>query len=556
MARKPNVARLARKGDVAGLGAAARYRRLRPDGFGGVIDRGAATRLQAIDALAAIDDPGATATLIEATVDAEPSVREAGILALAPSCEPAAIDALAGAALAGHATAVEALRELARTGRGDAAQRTVARYLDGSRPVDAGGGATVARLLAEQPQPVRRAAIDAVIARGAELDEEGRGRAVELLAGIPEDSRDALLAALADPRARLLAAAALGAAREARATPALLDMLWAEDPGARTAAAAALGDIRDPRAADGLLRATEDDDASVRNAAAQALRGFGAAVTWGFASARRAVPQDSQAREFAESIELLMGAGGPVADPAPSRVVLRPARREPPSATPNQPLRAGGPSPVGEPQPVARGVAAGAVVVATTPPTPRAPRRALPRLRLVASALLALGAVAAAAAVIARDGDPATATPRSVARPATATSLNANGDRAAARRVAAEARSRAAAQTARSSFDINRSVALGQARQARRTAVRRQAAIDAEPVAAAPAPAAPAPAPPAAPAPAPPPPAPAPAPPPPEPEPTSEPAPEPTPAPTQAPPQEPEPDVSQPQPVPDFGDRR
>jgi HEAT repeat protein len=83
-----------------------------------------------------------------------------------------------------------------------------------------------------------------------------------------------LISALGDADRRDAGAAALGALRDTRAVPALVDVLSVGDPIAKAAAARALGDIRDPGALDALIRASGDVDANVRDAALNALDGM------------------------------------------------------------------------------------------------------------------------------------------------------------------------------------------------------------------------------------------------------------------------------------------
>jgi HEAT repeat protein len=117
-----------------------------------------------------------------------------------------------------------------------------------------------------------------------------------------------LIAALDDHARRCAAAAVLGTIRDARAVPALVDMLAAREPAAQAAAARALGEIRDPGALEALVRASGDPHADVRDAALEALdqmRGvvavLGATTLHGNSRADPAAPPPSRQVESGPS---------------------------------------------------------------------------------------------------------------------------------------------------------------------------------------------------------------------------------------------------------------
>lgn len=291
MSRHPNVPRLERRGDTAGLQAAAAFSRIGPDGLGGHVDYGAEVRVQAIDALSRSADPEAIPALVGSVSDPVGDVRLAGIAALSARGEPAAITALAGVAVTGapeeRTVALRALREAARHDSA-VARKTVDRLLQARGDVDKAAVRGVADIIAGEVEGSRRKILTDVVVSARSLSGPARECVVLLLAEVP-DSRGLLLGLLEDDPAELVAVEALGQMRDSAATPVLVRMLQTGDAPARAAAARALVRIQDPRAVPALLQAGNDPDAPVRLAASSALEALGTAATWSFAGAARSV---------------------------------------------------------------------------------------------------------------------------------------------------------------------------------------------------------------------------------------------------------------------------
>src|SRR3954453_10762316 len=97
MARRPNIGRLRRRGDVEGLRAARDYRDYTRTREGDVLEIGAPTREAAVEVLGELDAPEALDGLCTATNDPEPRVRAAAVATPSQPGEPKAVEALATA---------------------------------------------------------------------------------------------------------------------------------------------------------------------------------------------------------------------------------------------------------------------------------------------------------------------------------------------------------------------------------------------------------------------------------------------------------------------------
>ncbi|MEA2125808.1 MAG: hypothetical protein QOI80_2590 [Solirubrobacteraceae bacterium] len=290
MPRRPNVRRLERRGNVPGLAASMQVRDV-VTGGGGRVDLAAPTREAAAYALGRLDDPEATLALVAGLDDDDDRVRLAALEGLSGRLTPEAVTALADAALrwAGPRTAAlggearRALVELAETEGNDVARRAAGRYLDGVPGDDELGGALVAELLVHADAAACTAIVTDAVGRLDGDDLRIGARAGRVLTALPDEGTGPLIAALdGNPRSR--AALVLGQLRDARATPALLELLTAKEPEIRATAAAALGMLQDPRSVQGLVQATADPEHAVRAAAIEALRQLGPAATiWGVA---------------------------------------------------------------------------------------------------------------------------------------------------------------------------------------------------------------------------------------------------------------------------------
>lgn len=199
-----------------------------------------AARLQAVEALSAIDNPRVVEALVTALDDADPAVRTAAAYGLQiHPADPLAIPAL-----------IRALRE------GDEELTTaVAGTLWDYR--DAPITAQLLPLLHDASPRVRRAVINLLIRK---------------LSPGPDRAPLRPLLADPDPLVRIAAAEALEWAQNDAACKVLLDVCANTDPAVRAEALAALGRGRDYRAIAPLLAALRDPEATVRRAAVEGLR--------------------------------------------------------------------------------------------------------------------------------------------------------------------------------------------------------------------------------------------------------------------------------------------
>jgi HEAT repeat protein len=444
VARRPNVSKLERRHDVAGLGAAARFRDVVPDQAGRPVDLGVDVRTQAVDALGRVDDQSATPALLDALRDDSHQVRTAAVAALGRRSDPAATDGLATAALGVDELSTVALQALDARMSPDVAHRLAVAYLDGHQGTDEAGAETLCRAISSLSEP--RVILETVVARLGSADRHTRERAGRVLAAYPEQSRDLLLAALRDERLRDDAALALGRLRDSVATPALCDLLDAPSTETRRAAAWALGQIQDPQAVEALLRGSNDRDYPVRQAAIEALRGMGPAATvWGIASVVRQMLPELERGDRQEVVSQLVAAGAPGAGAVVGEQDIDAAIEGTASeseeglfaetaSAPPPPIVAI-PDEEEEHEPVVAPPPAAAAPVATAPP-----RRRRSWLVWLPVALLVVAAAAAAATTIGGDEPQSrTSGPKAEATPAPGTPSGGPGS-AAQRRRAARAR--------------------------------------------------------------------------------------------------------------------
>jgi HEAT repeat protein len=271
----PDVDRLARKGNAAGLARALSYEDVVSGRDGRPVDLGAHTRAAAAAALVAFDGPGVEAALVQGMRDPEEEVRLAAIRAFGERGGTSAIEPLLAATIGwthpelevSRAAALDALAGLrARDVPRRAANELIVRAEDlgdadlGILPVLAG---------ALGPDLVW-VTIGVLIANLGEGPASVRSR--KLLVPFGAAGVEPLVGALSDPARRREAALALGAIHDSRAVEPLAALvLDGAEPPEREAAAWALGEIRDPAAVEALLRATRDADYSVRT---EAIAGF------------------------------------------------------------------------------------------------------------------------------------------------------------------------------------------------------------------------------------------------------------------------------------------
>jgi HEAT repeat protein len=274
---RSKVERLRKRGDVRRLVRLLAKHDWIVDRDGVLLDLAVGSRIDAVNALGTIDDPSAEDGIVRALADDDPRVRRAAVEALAPAPSPRAAKALAQAAAlwrtpaleTAHQAAVDLLLRLAdELNAVEYTQILVETRPDGLSVAEQ---TAVSRLFAADSGPVAEI-FASELAHRLRADSESERRLVyQTLVAMGSISVEPLVAALDDPAQRRWAAAALGAIRDARAVPALIDLLSEGEPAAQATAARALGEIRHPRALEALVRASSDSHAEVRDAALEAL---------------------------------------------------------------------------------------------------------------------------------------------------------------------------------------------------------------------------------------------------------------------------------------------
>ncbi|MGI8622980.1 MAG: HEAT repeat domain-containing protein [Solirubrobacteraceae bacterium] len=278
--RRPNVARLARRGRVEALIEALSYRDWTETRSDGPVDLGVRARLQAVAALAPLDDERARSALHEAvTADPAPAVRLAAIDATRDDDAAEVAAFLARAALQPsvqdgrpRAAALERLRDRPKEGI-----KGVARVLvEAPAGNDTGPACDLLRALALRTRQINPAARVLVTALA---DPASREAAQAGLVALGPQAVKALIAALRDPLRAAAAATALGATGDARAVQPLASALDNPSPELRRAALLALGRLADPQSAPAVLAAADDPDYEVRRTAVQVINTMGGVGT-------------------------------------------------------------------------------------------------------------------------------------------------------------------------------------------------------------------------------------------------------------------------------------
>lgn len=275
--RRPDIARLERKGNLAGLLAALRYEDPLLDRSGRLVDLGAEVRVAAVEALGRLAIPPALEGVAGALNDPELSVRRAAVRVLARVDAGPATAALARAAVQWRSPSLQELRE-------EATEALLARRDEGQSRHIAEELATLpdepddqdARLLRRLALSDGHASLQGVVSELAAYLRPRPIRAAKLLAALAPESVPFLIAMLEDRQVQAPAALALGGTHDSRAVEPLSRLLLESDqPAVRAASARALGEIRDPAAVESLLLAAADQDYTVRLEAGQAFDRFG-----------------------------------------------------------------------------------------------------------------------------------------------------------------------------------------------------------------------------------------------------------------------------------------
>jgi HEAT repeat protein len=247
------------------------------DRSGVLIDLEVRRRIEAVDALGAVGGEEAENGLLTALGDVDPRVRTAAVAALGPRPGHRAAKALAAAVptwrdpeLSGaRDAALDLLVELADEVHAVVyAQTLVDERRESLSPAEEDA---LRRLFAADSGPVAELFAEELTEALGATDGAERPLEAQTLVAMGEISVKPLVSALRYPARRTSAIAALGAIRDVRPVPALVDLLSEADPKVRLHAARALGEIRDPRALEPLVRASGDQNADVRDAALEAL---------------------------------------------------------------------------------------------------------------------------------------------------------------------------------------------------------------------------------------------------------------------------------------------
>jgi HEAT repeat protein len=268
LSRRPNIEKLARKGDVTRLTELLGREDLVRQSNGRLTDRDAELRVAAVSALSGIEGAVALDGVSRGLRDPVPAVRSAAIEGLrrrgyVEAAQPL-INSVTNWTEPSHAALRgEALDTLASFGDPELPRRVAAELLSReAEPDDA--DAEVLRRLVESAGPGAPAATcDYLVLRLREGSVSSRARV--LLAALAPECVDRLIDCLEDPSVQREAALALGSIHDARATNPLCHLLMqSEEPAVRAAVAWALGELRDPAAVAALLHASGDDDYDVR----------------------------------------------------------------------------------------------------------------------------------------------------------------------------------------------------------------------------------------------------------------------------------------------------
>jgi HEAT repeat protein len=280
MARRPNIGRLKRRGDLDGLVAALEHRDYARTRDGEIVEIGAPVREAAVEALADFNAPQVLEGLYAALRDPDAGVRGYAIARLAGRDEPEVAELLARAVVdwpAGDPAGVDAAwTALAGLNRETGVAPLVIRALleaDGDLP--AYGVLIYATLDASPSQAADEDEILRLLVQAVSgPDPDRAARAGVMLGWLRDRSLPALLSVVREGSSKE-ATLALARTRDRSATPALIRLLTSEDVELRRAAARGLAELRDPRAVQELVRASDDEDYDVRCAAIDAVNRLG-----------------------------------------------------------------------------------------------------------------------------------------------------------------------------------------------------------------------------------------------------------------------------------------
>ena len=340
--RRPNVGRLARRGDIEGLRKALRLREMSVDEQGVEWDLTVDIRASAASALEKFEAEGIAEDLATALADPHPAVRGAAIatasrLGTTAGVEPL-LDCVAERPAGDEELSAKALDLLVSWRLEGAAEGLADRLLRADRAtVEDDELDALDRLLGADPRgdAARDAVIHTVVARiGAGRNGDREAKATRILLRLGRGAVDHVHASLSDGKATPGMVTAAGLLGDARAVGSLIGAMNSPDPDVRASAATAAGKLNHTQAVPALLSATQDREQAVRDAASAALDRMGtAAVIAGLAAltntdASSVFPSDpviapSEQPELAHSSE-------PAAEEAPPDSEATSEREAPP----------------------------------------------------------------------------------------------------------------------------------------------------------------------------------------------------------------------------------
>jgi HEAT repeat protein len=277
--RKPNVKALVRRGDAAALVAAAGYQDLMPAPNGGMVDRGAEVRHDAVVGLGAMGLEVGTEAVMAALSDPSDHVRLAAIRVLFGRQEATPLAAALTwlPADRGHSRrlAMKAVAELRRPHSAPVLTSALL-HAPGDDPVADDAARLLTWLLeADEGFDTAGEVVEQLVTALADERDVVCDRAEELLALLATVSTESVISELEAGAAPHRAAAVLARIKDTRALEPLMEALLHRDARVRAESAAALGELRDPAAVEALIHATRDSDHRVRAQAGSALDRLG-----------------------------------------------------------------------------------------------------------------------------------------------------------------------------------------------------------------------------------------------------------------------------------------
>jgi HEAT repeat protein len=276
---KPNVKALAKRADEDGLVAAAGYQDLIHGPDGGMVDRGATLRQEAIFALGRLGSESGTEAVFAALSDPADQVRVAAIRVLFARQDAVPLAAALAWLPADHghsrALAIRALIEL-RVPECAPSLAVALVNVTGDAPVGDEEAALLKQLMnADEGTDVPGEVVEELLVALADERDPVADRAEELLAVISPVGTEGVIAELKAGAAPHRAAAVLAQIKDTRALEPLMEGLLHRDARVRAECAGALGELRDPAAVEALIHASRDREHRVRAQAGLALDRLG-----------------------------------------------------------------------------------------------------------------------------------------------------------------------------------------------------------------------------------------------------------------------------------------